>query len=374
MDFRNETEILISLLQNAGEKGLIQVDDNLISDVMSGKSIENQYVLDLATHATILAELEQENYENYLNGDVRLASGEALDRLGFLVGITRIPGSPALVEITISTPTNVSESITIPSGTQLILDDIYSEHTYLIREDIELPAGVTSINGFAVSEDYVYQPALPEGMVKGIVGFPTLNCTNHNSGSHGKDIENDEEYRTRIQNGLPQKLVGTQSYLKSYLDGYTGLDGYCLVPKHDGIGTLKIVCDTIPSLLSQISEDVYNNCMSVTDSEPVCVLPENTLLSNLTVTISQKSNTLSDEEMGLLIKQCVNTFVEGGTKCDGSNYRGMSIGEDFNPGQLIAYLFSDCPELLNVVLSVSETIIVPDTNKFKVDIVTVVIE
>ena len=370
LESRTETEILTALLQNAMENGLLNIDDTYINEVISGKHTDNQYVLDLSTHAYLLHQLEARVVEVNNNYQLTTAVGSYLDNLGSIVGVPRILGIPAMVDVTMTINAPREESFTIPAGTSLILDEIYADISYITSEETEFPAGAESINVQCESILEAYQPSLPRNVVRGVSGFPDLSCTNE-EGTHGRNIESDDEYRQRIPDGLKIRNVGSYDCLKSYLDSYPGLDSYLLVPHYDGLGTLKIVCETTSSRLGQISDDVYKNCMLVTDVPPLCVEPGATLLQSIVVSVKVEQSTYTNTELEQIIRQSVFTFIDGGVRRDGSAWKGLGIGEDFQPGQLISYLMAEVPEVLNVQLGSYDSVVVPAENRVSVGSVEV---
>jgi len=255
------------------------------------------------------------------------------------------------------------------------LDDIYSDVEYVTRDEIILAQGTSIVSGYAVSLDERYLPSLPRGMVRGLQGFSTISCTNEDDGTHGRDIEDDDTFRDRII--LANRLaVGTRETIETYLDSYTGLDDYKLVPLYDGVGTLLIVCDTVESLLPTIRDDVYHNCMGITDLPPECILPQSTTLNSLTVSITigpTGTGNLTLEEFISLVSQQVRIFVDGGTRRKGGSYKGLGIGEDFVPSMLIKYLFGEFPELVDVVPSSLDVVSVDDDSKFILENLEVVV-
>ena len=373
MQFRNEKQVLRSMLQHANTNGLLSLDDTLIEEILNGEHTGNQYVLDLDTHAFTSASLESLAGEIYNDIDLDSAVGAGLDCLGKLVGVSRRLGVPAIVGITVGTPVALESSVVIPAGTALILDDLYSRYEYVTSEEITLAAGTTSVTGQAESVDHIYQTALPEGMVRGLSGYSTLTCTNTEAGNHGRDIETDGEYRERIRKREQSKIIGSDECIKEFLDSYAGLDDYRLVPRYDGVGTLKVVCDCAEGLLDSISAGMYGVVVPRSDYPPMCVLPESTTLSSITLTLSLSDGSISltNDELKQLVRQQVMVYVSGGTRRDGTGVRGMSIGDDFVPSQLLAYLLGEFPEVSDIVLDSYDVVTVEDTNKFQLETITV---
>ena len=239
---------------------------------------------------------------------------------------------------------------------------------------------VDSLNTFLKENGYKAKPQY-DYIEKQLIDYTNKPITykvkyNPNGGTGGRNIEEDSEYRERIRSWSSGLNIGTRQCIDNYLGMYDGLDSYRLVPLYDGVGTLKIVCDTLPTLLDSISSDVYENCMLVTDYPPLCVLPESTTLSTLELTVSKGDGVTgyTDDELKQLVVAQVETFVNGGVKRDSTRMSGLGIGDDFIPSQLVQYLLGEFPELVNIVPDSMEVITVPDTNHFNIEQTEVVIE
>lgn len=379
MDYRTERDIVLEMIEKANKDGPIRTNEDIIINVKEGKQTENQYVQDFSVHAMPLADLEQKNYDNYTNSNVATARGQALDNFGDLVHVARYNAQPLVVEVRLDAGVVLSSAVTVPAGTVVLLQDVYDDVPYDFRtvEDVTVNAGMQTASVFAESSILGYRGSLPAGAVVGLQGFANLSATNVSESSEGRDVEEDEEYRLRLRDCWSQVLIrGSREMIEDYLSRYEGIDSYNLIPRFDGVGTLKIVCDTTASLLPRISEDVYNECMLLTDNPPVCVLPEQTNLASLTLNITfgdAGSGSLTEDEFKQLVAEQVKVFVQGGIRRNGDSYKGLRIGEDFVPSQLIQYLFDEFPELINIVPSSLSVVSVADNHKFGITSVTVVI-
>ena len=376
MQFKNERDRLIDMVEYAGELGLITVTDELKKQLLAGERTENQYILDLATHNYALEPFTDALVSISESIDINLASGEALDCLGRLFNVTRFPAQPGMVDVTFSVELFEPEDIHIPAGTRVYCDGLDGSYgVYVTSEDAVLPSGVMSGTVRCENSEYGVCSPLPPESVTRLEGYG-FTVTNTSGGTGGRNIEEDDDYRDRIRSWSSALNIGTRACLDNYLGMYDGLDSYRLVPRYDGVGTLKIVCDTLESNLDQIQEDVYENCMLHSDVPPLCVLPDSTTLSTLELTITKGDGVISytNDELTSLVEAQTRAFVEGGVKRDGTNMRGMSIGEDFIPSALIKYLLDSFPELVNVVPDSMDVVSVPDTNQFVIETVTVVIE
>ena len=370
---RTETQILLEMIQDANKKGLIQASQETLEKIEQGRITSNQYIMDFSVHSKPLSELEQENENNYNNININTATGQALDNFGNLHNIPRITASPAYVDVLITIPVASGEDVVIPAGTKVLIESVANVGEYVTSEEIILAAGVESVTGRAESVNYGYQNNLLIGALQGIDGFPTLDATNEAEGTHGRNIEEDDDYRIRVMDWMTINERGSGDAIKSYLESYNGLNGYALIPLYDGVGTLKVICDTLQTELENISEGLHKNAMLETDPLPLCVLPDNLTLNNLTIdiNISNLTSGLTNEELKQLVIAQTRTFVDGGFNRNGMNIKGMNIGADFVPGQLIHFLLSQITEISNIILSEQSIIPVPAENKFKIETITV---
>lgn len=371
MQNKDEITVLLEMIEKGESNGLLVASEETIAQVKNGEVTSNQYVRDLATHAYSLSQLWKLCNEIYENIKVSTASGEALDNFGRLLNVIRVPSSPAYVDFTVSVSAASLTDIVIPAGTRLLIEDVVPVGDYFTMESITLPAGVTSVTGRAESIDHSYGFIIPAGGVTGLEGFPELSVTNDADGTHGRDIEEDDVYRERIKSWASKRVRGSRALYEDYLLHYDGLDSFKLIPRYDGVGTMKIVCDTLESELDSIAAGVDANCKLETDYPTVCVLPESQTVSTLALScVKGELGNLTESELTQIIVAQVQTFVEGGSTRSGSKYQGMSIGDDFYPSQLVQYLQTQVPEILNFSTSMAP-VSVADLNKFHISEVTV---
>ncbi len=381
MEYRTETDILLEMVQQATDNGLINNTEGIITDLKDGKRTDNQYVLDLSTHAFILSQLEQYYKETHDNSNISTASGEALDNFGLFKGVSRFSAKPPMVELTLSLPLLESQDVTIPQGTTVVLAENMSDYgEYVLSETVTIPAGVESVTAFAENIVGGVNIPLPAHACVGIQGY-TVTVDNMAEGTTGSNIEEDDDYRLRIISSESKFIRGSLSCLEDYLGHYVGIDSYNLIPRYNGIGTLKIICDAPPAMLSTISDDVYRDCMIVTDTPPLVERPTDETVSKLKVVATTKDEmNLSIEELSSLIMGQVVVFIEGGKNRNGLTRRGLGIGADFVPSQLIRYLLDNFDEVENCYLEIylngayspfNQVYSVPSNNVLKVDEVEV---
>jgi len=376
VEFKNETDRLLDMVQYAMNTGLINPDDELLEKLTKGERTENQYILDLATHSHALQYLEDDLREVYNSINLNTATGDALDNLGLLVGVARYTAQAPQVVVDLECEVELGQDLNIPAGTRVELRELESLYgDYVTAEDVTILANTRTNRVHCECTDLGVHPALPEGSVTGLEGV-MVTATNSSRGTCGRNIEEDDDYRERVRSWNNKYLVGTRACITDYLNNYSGLDAFHLVPRYDGVGTLKVVCDTLPTLIEQISSDVYENCMLVTDFPPLCVLPESEVLHSLTLNVTKSDMVMSytDDELRQMLWAQVTAFVEGGSSRMGLSREGLSIGADFNPSQLVSYLLSEFPECANIVCGEPDVISVPDDAKFHVENVEVIFD
>lgn len=372
---RSEEDIVVEMLGDAEDVGLTGTSD-LVSKVRSGLRTENQYVLIFSTDAKQFGILEKDNDTNRENGFIGTARGEALDDMGTLLNVHRVEALSSEVELSISLSVAGESAVTIQAGTRVILQNIYAGmgYEYVTKESVTIPAGSTSVSVVAENLNPGYVTPIPPVAVTGLEGFDTLTVTNEDYSTNGVDIEEDDVYRDRVLDWSSKNTRGTRACIVDYLDHYEGVDKYKLIPCFDGVGTLKIVCDTLSSMLDTIRDDVYDNAMLLTDSKPSVVLPEEQSLSDFTavVTINWDALKITTAELSSALLAQISTYVHGGDMRDGSSFAGISMGDDFHPSLLWKFLLEQFPEVSNIYSStLYEVVSVDDDKKLVLGEVTI---
>ena len=366
------------MVQYAGEQGLISVNDELINNLTNGLKTENQYILDLSTHSHAVQPINTDLQEIYESIDINTATGDGLDKFGRLLDVTRAPAQAPRVKVTVEALLENEQVIHIPPGTEVTVggQDPTLYGRYVTEDDVIIPPGITTVSFIAVGDDLGVRPALPEGSVTGVVGYEFISITNDEPGTTGRNIEEDTEYRQRILQSHSIHSVGTRACIEDFLNHYEGLDSYCLIPQYDGVGTLKVVCDTFQDYLQYIKEELYENCMLATDAEPVCVLPESIATQNITLTLKRdkRNNNLTDDELAQGVLGQLNTYILGGNTRDGIPRQGLGVGGDLYPSQLLSYLVESFPECRQIKLNLVDTVEVQPTQKLRPGNVTVVFD
>jgi len=351
MNFKTEKEIHLAMINHAQEIKLISEADDLVEQVSNGDRTENQYVMDLATHGYILHDFTMLMEEMYTGVDIATARGEQLDNFGKLVNVPRLPGLPAQVTLQLSLTLPQTTDINIPSGTVVNIDQLQVDPylTYTTDSAVTIHAGTTTASVTCSSDLHALQRRIPAESVQGLEGFPTVNVTNPEESTCGRNIEEDNDYRQRILLWNVKNQVATKEAFDAYLGTIEGLDDYKLIKQPGGVGTLTIICDCEESRLPEINEGIQENCMIFSDDPVQTINPYNLNLDvELECMITREPIQHTVSEIIELVRKETETFVNGGDMRTGGSIHGMHIGEEFMPSQLVMHLHSMFPELLSI--------------------------
>lgn len=127
------------------------------------------------------------------------ASGDSLDHLGILLGVTRLQATHAKTTIRFALSAVVQTAMVVPAGTRVTTGDgkIY----FVTAETLEIPAGESFADiGAEATESGIYANGLSIGQINRLVDpLPYIqSVTNITASEGGADIEDDENFRERI--------------------------------------------------------------------------------------------------------------------------------------------------------------------------------
>ena len=173
-----------------------------ISDVMASLMLENRELVDL----------------NFRMSMVHTCEGEFLDDFGDRAGVHRYGASPSEGEVAFTRlNTDNQKDIPIPDGLQVSTEDAISFIVDLDVESITLPSGVNSITLPVLCEQEGSYTNVSPGSITLIMGnlVSDLSVTNVSSMEGGRDIEEDEDYRSRILLSPYSVPVGTLGWFEN---------------------------------------------------------------------------------------------------------------------------------------------------------------
>lgn len=264
---------------------------------------------------------------------LRYARGEALDAIGEMLGVERLPASPAKCTLKFTLSAAQSVPVTIPKGTRATPDgNLY----FATDSDLVILAGELYGNVTATS---VGTGVAYNGFVAGQVKYIVDNASylkgveNSNATSGGTDEEDDESLRERIR--LVPESFSTAGCSESYV--YWAKTASTEVgdvsvhsPSAGAVNVYIIKADgSVPSSTDQLLETVLE-VVSARDKRPltdnVSVLPPTK--SNYAINFSYYISK-DDETKATSIQAEVNKAVEKYIA-----WQGEKIGRDINPDKL----------------------------------------
>lgn len=355
-------EIFLNALNEALMQGLISHQNEFEKYISNKQDISNFYVMILSVHSEVFEQVYADMTEVYYSNKVNHATGSDLDDLGSIVGIPRPRATRASCEITFTLNHTQDTDVVEPKNLHVTSSNGIGYYTV---EELYIPAGDTSctVSALAVNSgtgSTVIENQLTKLESELITPVSSVTVNNAYSSTGGYDAFTDDEYRELLKNWELVHEKGNEYAFINYLANFDGIDGYRFVPNWDGSGTLKIILDPgtdyqlsaayedLQKSVSQASEDIYLTA-------PVKVLID--VYATVDVDIDQVnpySATQKDEIKSKIIA-AIKLFIDGGlNSVTGKYYKGLSIGEDFIPYKLGAFLNTQIPELMNITFRLPE--------------------
>ena len=359
-------EIFLKALQDALLQGLISHQEEFEKYITNKQDISNFYVMILSVHSEIFEQVYADMTDVYLSDKIDYATGEDLDNLGRIVGVTRPPATHASTEITFALSRSQDTDVQEHAG--LIVSSKNNGISYRTVEELFIAAGETAatISALSVSPGTgtaVVENQLTKLQSEIVSAESSVNVTNTKSSTGGYDAFTDDEYRELIKHWTEIYEKGNEWAFRNYLADVDGIDGYRFVPNWDGSGTLKVIIDPgtdyqlnsiyedMQKLVSQASEDIY---MTAPIKVPIDVY------ASVDVDIDQVTpySSSKKEEIKAKIISAIRLFIDGGIdNVTGKYYKGLAIGEDFIPYKLGAFLNTQIPELMNITFKIPDNYI-----------------
>lgn len=168
------------------------------------------------------------------------ATGEALDKHGFLRGLTRQAATKAEGKLRFSVQVAAGEDLPIPRGTVGLTAGQVAFETV---EEAVLSAGSLSVDVLAQAVEAGPSGNTAAGLIRTMSVAPAgiAACTNPAAFTGGREEEEDEAFRTRILATYRQLPNGTNA--AAYAQQTLAVEGVCAVnvlPKKRGLGTVDV--------------------------------------------------------------------------------------------------------------------------------------
>ena len=342
-------EIFYNSIVDAVDNGLISNSDDFIDYITNREDISNYYVMTLAVISDSIEDVYYDMSDVYRSNKLDYALGSDLDSIGDIIGCPRPQATKSSVLVTFYTNTIVDESIPIRTGT--IVSDGKGV-SFVTVEDGVIPIGSDSVDVCCLSIDTGTNTRVLSNSIKkidSVLEYEGVNVINNNGSSGGRNVYTDDEYRELLSNWVRSKIRGSKEAFDEYFSDFDGLDGYKLIPKWDGSGTLKVVLDPgYPYQLQKAYSDIMNGVVQI-DDDVTMFAPVKVDLSvycrcNVDIDQVNRFSKTEKEEIRSRIVDAIKVYVNG----DVLNSSGLGIGEDFIPFQLGVYISSMVPEVKNI--------------------------
>ena len=338
---KNHREILASLIALAHEYGLLSDDTAFLDRIAKGEAIENAYVLFLAAFASALAQYYEDLEALIESLDLDRAVGEDLERLGSLVGVERRGPTRSIVPVVFARKDKErkEEEIRIPVATRLKTE---KNVVYETTAEVIIPGGAIEARGYAVSVDAGPKTRIGAGELTEFVDqIEGVEAFNPEASSGGRSAEDDEALRQRIRMWAFQHQRGTLTAYQAVLDRIPGLRSYRIIPRWDGVGTVKIIVDPPLDTVREYAEDALDDAKSADEDVKVVKVKAREIdvhcIASVAIEEAHRIG-LDAESVERAIKQDVRVFIDGGRLSTGEVYDGMGIGENFKPFKLVSFI------------------------------------
>ncbi|MBR2208883.1 MAG: baseplate J/gp47 family protein [Synergistaceae bacterium] len=314
----------------------IEADIFKIYEQISGRTLAKGDPVRLFIETIALVIVQQRALIDYAAKMNLLAysSGSYLDHLGALLGVTRLEASNALTTLKFTLSEAQNTNILIPAGIRATPD---GKILFATVEAATILAGETSINITAecTTSGEIGNGFLP-GQIKRLVdpfGYEA-SVENIDASYGGSDIENDENFRERIQ-------IAPESFSVA---GARGAYEYFARSSHQDIIDVAVIgppelepgCVEIYPLMkngeiptNEILELVYDTC-NADDVRPLtdCVSVHAPKVINFDLDVKyfiDRSRATQSAELQTSIEKAVNDWI---------TWQRSKLGRDLNPSEL----------------------------------------
>ena len=316
------TSEIISLYESMTERVLARGDPvRLFLETITLIIIQQRALIDYSAKMNLLA----------------YAEGEYLDHLGALLGVRRLEASHAKVTIKFSLSKSQPAKILIPEGTRVSPGN---NILFALNNAVEINAGALTCEAVCTCTEagIIGNDFLP-GQIKKLVDvFPyELTAENIDTSSGGTDIENDENFRERIQLAPESFSVAgpTGAYTYYARSANSDIEDCAVLGPHDNLGVPPGEVHIYPLMTGgnlpsqEILDEVYATCNAEDkrpDTDLVRVKMPQIVNYNLSVRFYiDSSNSSIAGQITNSVELAVNNFI---------SWQRAKLGRDINPSEL----------------------------------------
>lgn len=363
-------QIFLEMMQDAYQQGLVSTDERFLDYINNRQDIENMYCLFLSVYSLEHSKIFKEMTKIYNSNDLEKAKGKDLDILGNKFGIPRPTPRRSSVEVTFTINRNTEEDFIIPKST--IVSTITGKNYYTLEESVIIRGQTTTVVQ-CMSVDVGYNSRVDKNTLTRCSLNGVIGTNNEKGSSGGRDSYTDEEYRRLIRNWAYSHIKGTKEAYELFFAYYDGIDGYRLVPKWDGAGTLKIIVDPSDDwILNDLSQKIEQNVQLLDDDVFITGAIKRRIDVDCNVNVdidnAQQYSVDEREDIAIRVENAIRLFIDGGYRRNGRYYQGMGIGTDFVPFQAGNFISQEVPEIRsldfrNTIKNIDNTILASDFTK-----------
>lgn len=350
-------DLLMGMLEDAQDEGLISDDSRFMDYIRNRKSIESTMIMDFSVICGRVAQLAEQLTLHHRNTDLDKAVMEGLVNLGKLF-FPPLPASYSIGEVTCLT--KLEGGVRVPSPETV---DIPVGWTVFRRSDTNIYYKSTAAAQLLQGSTEVTLPIMcldvgpignaPVNTITEVEYLPTYvdEVTNQYVTTGGKPAETADEYRARLRNWPYSLSTGTGEAVTFALDSQRAIRGYSIEQFWRGKGSVRIIYDPPTQVIKDTVESAVKPVIPLDEDYtyyPVELVEINSdLVCNTDVDRVIPLTRSEKDDLEIILEGYAQTYINGGLNRDGTEYDGMSIGEDFVPWLLSVFLKNQVSELKN---------------------------
>jgi len=319
--------LFVNTSSESYEKEIIEAYENITGRTLNPADPE-RLIIDVITYAVsvIACNIEYTGKQNLL----AFATGERLDAIGDLYGVSRLQAKPALVTLRFYLDSPLDYDIVIPQGTTVSAGSVYFE----TLSEAKIPASQISVT---VQAQCTQSGDIGNGFVPGQINtivqpIPLVKVTNTTMSMYGCDIEDDDRYRERIRLSLERFSVAGPRKAYEYWarTAHQDITDVSVVSSEPGtVNVYILVNNDLPTqdIIDYVEEFLSDEKRRPLTDKVVVAAPSTTSYDiNVTYYIHKDKSAMVDN-IQTKVKKSVDDFVK---------FTDSKIGRDVIPSELVS--------------------------------------
>lgn len=352
---KNYADLFQSFLDKAQGHGLLSDDEHFREYVENLEDVENTLILDLSVMALVLDGVYDDLTSVYGAISIGQAKGDDLDAIGAQY-LPRLQAAAAVTELLIYSNEPAFEDVLIPQGT-VIYKNAVEDVFFLTLEDVTLFEGHTEVTVPIMCTEKGPQGNVVENtvnqLVEPITGISGVRNPYPTYG--GRNIEEDDFYRLRLFKWKYLLSKGTFDAVNEAVKAVPGIRSYQIDAYWDGYGSTKIVVDPPLDYIITLSKAAVDAVKALDEDITFFKVEEITInvasIVNITLDDNQVYTDYDKEIFKNKINTAIKTYIDGGTRNNGTLWGGIGIGADFIPFKASVFVSEEIPEIKEMVFT-----------------------